>query len=129
MTQPVFQRMAVVGCGLIGSSVIRAAREAGAVAQVAVADTNAHHRDRIQALGIADLVTAEELARRAAAAVDNARLFAEAEQRADAARVLEHIGDGVFMLDGEVVEHAPTNDIFQNPSDERTERYVTGKFG
>jgi phosphate transport system ATP-binding protein len=35
----------------------------------------------------------------------------------------------VFMLDGEVVEHAPTNDIFQNPSDERTERYVTGKFG
>jgi phosphate transport system ATP-binding protein len=35
----------------------------------------------------------------------------------------------VFMLDGEVVEHAPTSDIFQNPSDERTERYVTGKFG
>ena len=35
----------------------------------------------------------------------------------------------VFMLDGEVVEHAPTNDIFSNPSDERTERYVTGKFG
>jgi phosphate transport system ATP-binding protein len=35
----------------------------------------------------------------------------------------------VFMLDGEVVEHAPTNDIFTNPSDERTERYVTGKFG
>jgi signal transduction histidine kinase len=51
----------------------------------------------------ADLVTAEELARRAAAAVDNARLFAEAEQRADAARVLEHIGDGVFMLDREGV--------------------------
>jgi phosphate transport system ATP-binding protein len=35
----------------------------------------------------------------------------------------------VFMLDGEVIEHAPTNDIFTNPSDERTERYVTGKFG
>ena len=35
----------------------------------------------------------------------------------------------VFMLDGEVVEHAPTSDIFQHPSDERTERYVTGKFG
>ena len=34
-----------------------------------------------------------------------------------------------FMLDGELVEHAPTNDIFTNPSDERTERYVTGKFG
>jgi len=35
----------------------------------------------------------------------------------------------VFMLDGEVVEHAPTNDVFTNPGDERTERYVTGKFG
>jgi phosphate transport system ATP-binding protein len=35
----------------------------------------------------------------------------------------------VFMLDGEVVEHAPTNDIFTHPGDERTERYVTGKFG
>jgi phosphate transport system ATP-binding protein len=34
-----------------------------------------------------------------------------------------------FMLDGELIEHAPTNEIFTNPSDERTERYVTGKFG
>jgi len=35
----------------------------------------------------------------------------------------------VFMLDGELIEHAPTNDIFTTPKDERTERYVTGKFG
>jgi phosphate transport system ATP-binding protein len=35
----------------------------------------------------------------------------------------------VFMLDGEVIEHAPTDDVFTNPKDERTERYVTGKFG
>ncbi len=35
----------------------------------------------------------------------------------------------VFMLDGEVVEHAATDDVFTNPKDERTERYVTGKFG
>jgi phosphate transport system ATP-binding protein len=34
-----------------------------------------------------------------------------------------------FMLSGELVEHAPTNDIFTTPKDERTERYVTGKFG
>jgi phosphate transport system ATP-binding protein len=34
-----------------------------------------------------------------------------------------------FMLDGELIEHAPTNEMFTNPSDERTERYVTGKFG
>ena len=35
----------------------------------------------------------------------------------------------VFMLDGEVIEHDKTNKIFTNPTDERTERYVTGKFG
>ncbi len=35
----------------------------------------------------------------------------------------------VFMLDGELIEHDETNKIFTNPSDERTERYVTGKFG
>jgi phosphate transport system ATP-binding protein len=34
-----------------------------------------------------------------------------------------------FMLDGELIEHGPTNKIFTTPEDERTERYVTGKFG
>ena len=34
-----------------------------------------------------------------------------------------------FMLDGELIEHGETNQLFTNPTDERTERYVTGKFG
>jgi phosphate transport system ATP-binding protein len=34
-----------------------------------------------------------------------------------------------FMLDGELIEHAGTTDVFTRPADERTERYVTGKFG
>src|SRR5213595_3024324 len=34
-----------------------------------------------------------------------------------------------FMLSGEMVEVAATEQIFTNPSDERTEQYVTGKFG
>jgi phosphate transport system ATP-binding protein len=34
-----------------------------------------------------------------------------------------------FMLMGELVEHAPTEQIFTKPSDDRTEQYVTGKFG
>jgi phosphate transport system ATP-binding protein len=34
-----------------------------------------------------------------------------------------------FLLDGELVEHGPTNMMFTTPNDERTERYVTGKFG
>jgi phosphate transport system ATP-binding protein len=34
-----------------------------------------------------------------------------------------------FMLGGELVELAPTEKIFTNPDDERTEQYVSGKFG
>jgi phosphate transport system ATP-binding protein len=34
-----------------------------------------------------------------------------------------------FMLAGEIVEHASTEKIFSNPSDSRTEEYVTGRFG
>jgi phosphate transport system ATP-binding protein len=34
-----------------------------------------------------------------------------------------------FMLGGELVEFAETKTIFTNPSDSRTEEYVTGKFG
>ena len=46
-----------------------------------------------------DLSLAEELARQAAAAVDNARLYAEAENRAQAARALASVADGVFLVD------------------------------
>jgi PAS domain S-box-containing protein len=46
-----------------------------------------------------DLMLAQELARRAASAIDNARLFREAEERAQAARVLASIGDGVLLVD------------------------------
>jgi phosphate transport system ATP-binding protein len=34
-----------------------------------------------------------------------------------------------FMLSGELVEVGPTQKMFTNPDDERTEQYVTGKFG
>jgi phosphate transport system ATP-binding protein len=34
-----------------------------------------------------------------------------------------------FMLSGELVELAPTDKIFTNPDDKRTEDYVTGRFG
>ncbi len=34
-----------------------------------------------------------------------------------------------FMLDGELIEHGATTEVFTTPKDERTEQYVTGKFG
>jgi PAS domain S-box-containing protein len=49
--------------------------------------------------GQPDLRLAEELAGRAALAVDNSRLFREAEERAEAARALAAVADGVFLVD------------------------------
>jgi phosphate transport system ATP-binding protein len=43
-----------------------------------------------------------------------------------AARVAENTG---FFLMGKLVEFAPTTKIFTNPSDKRTEDYITGRFG
>ena len=57
MSKPIYNRMAVIGCGLIGSSVIRAARAAGAVGEVAVFDASEAARARIVELGYADTVT------------------------------------------------------------------------
>ena len=54
----------------------------------------------------ADLALAVELARRAGIIVDNARLFREAEQGANAARALAYVADGVVLLDGDsIVRH------------------------
>jgi phosphate transport system ATP-binding protein len=43
-----------------------------------------------------------------------------------AARVADRTA---FMLDGQLVEVGPTDMMFTNPRDSRTEEYVTGKFG
>ncbi|MEO7218968.1 MAG: phosphate ABC transporter ATP-binding protein [Gemmatimonadaceae bacterium] len=43
-----------------------------------------------------------------------------------AARVSDHTA---FMLDGELIESAPTNALFTAPRDPRTEAYITGRFG
>jgi cyclohexadieny/prephenate dehydrogenase len=59
MSQPLFQRMAVIGCGLIGSSLVRAARKAGVVSAISVADVNPAVVERVRELDIADLVTGD----------------------------------------------------------------------
>ncbi len=46
-----------------------------------------------------DRAMAMELARRVSLALDNARLFAEAQERAHAAEALEYVDDGVFLVD------------------------------
>jgi PAS domain S-box-containing protein len=49
--------------------------------------------------GADDLALVEDLAGRIAIAIDRGHLYREVEERADAARVLEHFADGVLLLD------------------------------
>ena len=57
MTEPVFRRLALVGIGLIGSSVARIARERGDLAAEIVANARTQATlDRVMELGIADRV-------------------------------------------------------------------------
>ena len=43
-----------------------------------------------------------------------------------AARVADF---AAFLLQGELIEHRPDNEIFATPQDQRTEDYITGRFG
>jgi signal transduction histidine kinase len=47
----------------------------------------------------ADLEVAGDLGRRAGIAVDNAQLYRQAEERAQAARILASVGDGIVLVD------------------------------
>ena len=64
---------------------------------------------------------ATELARRASLALDNARLYGEAQARAHAASALEFVDDGVFLLD--------EDDVIRlwNPAAAQTFRVKTAK--
>ncbi|WP_293677914.1 prephenate/arogenate dehydrogenase family protein [uncultured Phenylobacterium sp.] len=55
----IYAKMAVIGCGLIGSSIVRAARQAGCVGEIAIAETSAQARSRIVELQLADVVTGD----------------------------------------------------------------------
>jgi cyclohexadieny/prephenate dehydrogenase len=54
-----YPRLAIVGCGLIGSSVARAAREAKLVNEIVICDASAAARQRIEALKLGDKVTGD----------------------------------------------------------------------
>jgi PAS domain S-box-containing protein len=76
-----------------------------------------------------DLALAEELARRAATAIENAQLYREVEERAQAARVLATVGDGVFLVDtdgvvrlwneaAEAITKLPRTEVLGRPAEE-----------
>jgi cyclohexadieny/prephenate dehydrogenase len=58
MTAPLYGRMAVIGCGLIGGSVVRGARAKGLVGTIVVCEQGAA-KARVEELGLADRVVSD----------------------------------------------------------------------
>src|SRR2546421_12159188 len=54
--QPIFNRLALIGMGLIGSSIARAARAQGAARSIVATARSAATRRRVAELGLADQV-------------------------------------------------------------------------
>ena len=60
MSEPLFRRLALIGIGLIGSSVARIARERGDLAaEVVVTARTAKTLERVRELGFADRIEAD----------------------------------------------------------------------
>ena len=99
MPEPLFERLALLGIGLIGSSVARVAREHGRLAREVVA--NAHTEatlDRVMRLGIADRVELD--AARAVEEADCVMLCAPVGAYAElAARIAPHLAPGAILTD------------------------------
>ncbi|HEY0292188.1 MAG TPA: prephenate/arogenate dehydrogenase family protein [Hansschlegelia sp.] len=59
MAEVLFKRLAIIGVGLIGSSIARAVRKAGLAETILLADPDSHVRERAAALGLGDEVFAD----------------------------------------------------------------------
>jgi len=112
-------RLGEPGVGLSGGQQQRLciARTIAVEPEVILMDEPASALDPIATLRIEELV--EELK-------DRYTIVIVTHNMQQAARVADTTA---FMLDGELVEHGETHKMFTKPDDQRTEDYVTGKFG
>jgi cyclohexadieny/prephenate dehydrogenase len=95
---PVFSRLTLIGIGLIGSSVARAARETGAAAEIVACDGSAAVCARVAELGIADVV--EPDARLAVAGADCVMLCVPVGVMAEiAAAIAPSLAPGAVLTD------------------------------
>ncbi len=99
MTAPLFKRLALIGCGLIGSSIARAARAHGNIAAEIVANARTQAScDRIAELAIADRV--ELYPARAVVGADCVILCAPVGAYADlATAIAPHLAPGAILSD------------------------------
>ena len=58
LAEPLFERIAIIGIGLIGSSIARAARRKNVAKQIAIADCSREAIERAAALGLGDEIAA-----------------------------------------------------------------------
>jgi phosphate transport system ATP-binding protein len=115
----VSDRLDAPGAGLSGGQQQRLciARSLAVEPEVILMDEPCSALDPIATLKIEELI--EELKQRVTIVIVTHNMQ-------QAARVADRTA---FMLSGELVEVGPTQQIFTNPTDSRTEEYVTGKFG
>ncbi|MBV9252065.1 MAG: prephenate dehydrogenase/arogenate dehydrogenase family protein, partial [Acetobacteraceae bacterium] len=99
MPDPLFRRLALIGIGLIGSSVARIACERGDLAEQVVVNARTRKTlDRVVELGIADRVEAD--AGRAVEGADCVMLCAPVGAFADiAAKIAPHLMSGAVLTD------------------------------
>jgi phosphate transport system ATP-binding protein len=112
-------RLSQPGAGLSGGQQQRLciARSLAVEPEVILMDEPCSALDPIATLKIEELI--DQLKRRVTIVIVTHNMQ-------QAARVADRTA---FMLSGELVEVGPTEQIFTNPADSRTEEYVTGKFG
>jgi phosphate transport system ATP-binding protein len=115
----VADRLDAPGAGLSGGQQQRLciARSLAVEPEVILMDEPCSALDPIATLKIEELI--EELKQRVTIVIVTHNMQ-------QAARVADRTA---FMLSGELVEVGPTQKMFTNPDDPRTEEYVTGKFG
>jgi len=105
MSAVLYPRLTVIGCGLIGGSLARAARLTGAAGEVVVYDANPEVRARVREIGFGDRV-----AETAAEAVDGADLVIIATPVSTIGAVTRDIADhlkpGATLSDVGSVKHA-----------------------
>ncbi len=111
MAEPLFRRLALLGVGLIGSSVARVAKERGGLAEEVVASARTQRTlDRVMTLGIADRVEIDPA--RAVAGADCVMLCAPVGAFRDLAEaVAPHLAPGAILTDVGSTKQSVVRDV------------------
>lgn len=111
MPEPLFRRLALIGIGLIGSSIARAARERETIAaEIVACDASAAVRKRVGELGIADRIEKDPAA--AVAGADAVLLCAPVGAfGAIAQKIAPHLARGAILSDTGSTKQSVIRDV------------------